>query len=317
MKARAELDDALAPRVVRRTALLYGEGADASLDRPAHVRAGSALVRFGAETFAIVQDDASFLAIVEPSTAKVTSIAFPSADGVRQFDDARGNKKLKLDLEAAIVVEKTLFAFGSGSSPLRERIVRIEDGVPKILEARTLYAKLRAEKSFSGSELNVEGAALVDDDILFFQRGNGAGEAVNATARIARGALVRHLEESGPCPDLEHIVQWDLGLANGVPFTFTDGSTLPDRRVAFLACAEDSPDATRDGPVSGVALGFLDDRGRSARIAPILAENGAPLTDKAEGLAFDRADPTRAFVVIDKDDPTIPSELLEITLVPR
>jgi hypothetical protein len=172
---------------------------------------------------------------------------------------------------------------------------------------------MRSARSFSGSELNIEGAALDAENVVFFQRGNGAGEAVDATARVDAKALFAWLRGGGPCPALRAIVQWDLGTTTGgVRLTFTDGARAPSGGLAFLACAEDCPDATRDGPVTGVRIGRLDDAAEKCEIADVLGEDGAPLLDKAEGLAF--VDSRRAYVVIDKDDPALPSELLELEL---
>jgi hypothetical protein len=311
---RARTEPGLVARVVSRRALLYTRGADVALDRPAHVRAGSALASLGAGRLAVIQDDASFLALVDLASGRVDDVPFPaSPNGERQFDDLRGNKKRKLDLEATLALgDGSVVAFGSGSSDLRERVVLVHEGRVDVVEATALYAEMRAARSFSGSELNVEGAALDQDDVVFFQRGNGAGEAVDATARVDAKALFAWLRGGGPCPPLRAIVQWDLGTtAGGVRLTFTDGARSPNG-LAFLACAEDCPDATRDGPVTGVCIGRLDDAAEKCEIADVLGEDGAPLLDKAEGLAF--VDSRRAYVVIDKDDPALPSELLELSL---
>jgi hypothetical protein len=330
VRVRARVVPSLGARVVRRTPLLYARGADPSLDRPAHVRAGSALAQVGARRFAVVQDDASFVAIVDVGDGvhDVRDVPLPSGDGVRQFDDGRGNKKHKLDLEACITAEDgaLLVAFGSGSSPLRERVVLVErpsSDAPRttIVEARSLYAAMRAERAFSGAELNVEGAAVDRGDVIFFQRGNGAAlpdvPAVDATARVDLAWLLAYLRDpqrAPAAPSLRDIVAWDLGDVAGTRLTFTDGVAARGPWTGFLACAEDCPDATRDGPVAGVALGRLDDRERVAELALVGDERGAPLLDKAEGLAFDANDPRRAFVVIDKDEPRTPSELLELEL---
>jgi len=338
---RARLERSLGARVISRTPLFYRHGADATLDRPAHVRAGSALARLGKGRLAVVQDDASFVAILEGDGGSlaglvVRDVPLPSADGVRQFDEGRGNKHAKLDLEASLALDdgELLVAFGSGSTEVRERVVLVErpggdDPRSTIVEARALYAAMRTEAIFAGSELNVEGAALAGEDVMFFQRGNGAPRdgrvALDATARIDRAALLAYLRglTSGDvglereCPPLLHVVQWELGDVEGTRLTFTDGVALHAGRGAwtgFVACAEASPDATRDGPVTGVALGRLDDRARVAELALVTDERGAPLLDKAEGVAFDEHDPRRAWLVVDRDDPASPAELLELRL---
>ncbi|MDB4935354.1 MAG: hypothetical protein JWP87_2326 [Labilithrix sp.] len=323
----------LSARVVGRTPLFYARGADPGLDRPAHVRAGSALARLGPSTLAVVQDDANFLAVIDGAGAAaapvvVHDVALPAYDGVRQFGDARGNKKAKLDLEACLALDdgRLLVAFGSGSTRARERVVLIDD--PRdvsarvtVVEAPELYDAMRAQALFCGSELNVEGAALAGDDVILLQRGNGAAcgglEPSDATARIDRRSLVAYLRGDAPCPPVRDVVTWELGASGGTRLTFTDGVATHGRWTAFLACAEASPDATRDGPVSGVVIGRLDDRAREAEHAPILDERGEPLLDKAEGIALDDRNAGRAWLVVDRDDPARPAELLELALGDR
>lgn len=334
----ARVEPALGAQVIARRPLFYRDGPHAGLDRPAHVRAGSALARIDAHSFAVVQDDASFVAIVKGvgagSELVVHDVPLPASDGVRQFDDGRGNKKAKLDLEACLALDggELLVAFGSGSSPLRERVVLIDDpagAAPRVVvvEASALYAAMRCEPVFCGSELNVEGAALAGDDVMFLQRGNGAPcderLPVDASVRIDRALLVEYLRslarrdgktKLASCPPLRDVVGWDLGAASGTRLTFTDAVATRGRWTAFLACAEDSPDATRDGPVAGVVIGRLDDRERVAETGLIVDERGEPLLDKAEGITLDDHDAGRAWLVIDRDDATRPAELLELRL---
>ena len=69
-----------------------------------HVRAGSSLVLITPHVFAIVQDDANFIALFNSDTVQVTSVALPSDKlGMRLFDEKRGTKKEKIDLEACVV----------------------------------------------------------------------------------------------------------------------------------------------------------------------------------------------------------------------
>jgi hypothetical protein len=283
------------PRVVSRTPLLYRDGADPKLDRPGHVRAGSALVVWG-EHLAVIQDDASFLALIHRATGQVHDVPFPGSN-VRQFDDSRGNKKSKLDLEAVFLFQDWLVAMGSGSSPLRERFVIVEGTQVRVREMHAFYTQLR--NAFEG-ELNIEGAIVDGDDLLLFQRGNG----VDAKNQTARANLTKVF--AGEAPEVRDVQTWTLPDA----LTFTDATRRGDE-IWFLACAEDSPDATRDGPVSAVALGRMRDR---VETWPILDEHGAPLLEKTEGLAFDPDDPTRLYVVTDRDDATLPSDLLVVSL---
>src|SRR4249920_752185 len=92
----ARHDPSLSAIVVDQRPLYYAAGADAALDRPANVRAGSSLA-WVPGGLAVIQDDTNFLAIIDPGTGAVRSIPLPAGKrGVRQFDTERGNKKAKL-----------------------------------------------------------------------------------------------------------------------------------------------------------------------------------------------------------------------------
>jgi hypothetical protein len=80
--------------------------------------------------------------------------------------------------------------------------------------------------------------------------------------------------------------------------------------VFYLAAAEASPNAIDDGRVTGSQLGVID---RSGVRAIALSFEGASL--KAEGLAFDPANPRKAWVAIDPDDVDRPAQLLELELL--
>jgi hypothetical protein len=107
-------------------------------------------------------------------------------------------------------------------------------------------------------------------------------------------------------------MQYDLGILNEVPLTFTDAA-VRGQRIYFTATAEACPTATEDGPVAGSVLGQIGIDG-SARWTVLLDENGDRLDEKVEGLAFNPAIDQHGWVLIDRDDPLVPTELCEIAL---
>ncbi|MDQ3035797.1 MAG: hypothetical protein M3Y87_25565 [Myxococcota bacterium] len=331
MRRAAREDPSLRATLETRRPLFYDAGPDASLDRPAHVRAGSAMSWLSAGGAAprlvIAQDDASFLALLDPTLSRVDALPLDHVDeGRRQFDAGRGNKKRKLDLEACCVVRdgarEVLLAWGSGSLPNRERIVVLEAGssTPRIVDASALYAGLRACTELAGSELNIEGAVAIGTDrVRLFQRGNGAPRGslspVDATCDLDSARLLAWIEDPRATtpPTPESIVQWELGSIAGVRLTFTD-ACAGEGGIAFLAAAEASPDAIEDGEVVGVALGWIAGDGE-ARWTTIREPDGSPFLGKAEGLAWaPGAVGRRALVIIDRDDPDAPSELCEVSI---
>lgn len=332
MPITAREDPSLTARVRTRRPLLYAAGPAADLDRPAHVRAGSGLAWVGSR-LAVIQDDACFLAMIEPGGERVCAVTLPAIEGVRQFDDLRGNKRAKLDLEACVTIDDgtgpILLAFGSGSTERRERVLvaaglEREDGAPdvELVDAHALYEALRAERAFSGSQLNLEGVAAQGEHVVLVQRGNGkplGGLApVDATCRVERAALLRYLHDPArtPPPRLEAVTPYDLGTVRGVRLTFTDATALPGGGLLYLAAAEASPDTYRDGPVAGVAMGLIapDGSARWTALADATGGDERPFVDKAEGLALDPRDPRRAYLVLDLDDPAAPSALCEVEL---
>ncbi len=312
----------------------YRDGADESLDRPAFVRAGSSMAWIG-DRLALVQDDTNFVALVDPLTGLAEAITLPAGkDGKRQFDDGRGTKKYKLDLEAMARVPLSdgvlLLAFGSGSKARRENVMTLRfDGRsarpaprrPAVTGLPHLYAALHEETAFSGSEMNIEGALYLDGTIRLFNRSNGEAKdalhPVDATCDLDWSALQAHIAapETAPLPPFMRVTQYDLGAIDSVRLGFTDAIPATRTHVLYSAAAEASKNAVDDGVVVGSALGVIpNDRRQPARWAMIRDEKSKPFVGKAEGLVLYPGDASRALIVIDVDDYAKPSELLEIAL---
>jgi hypothetical protein len=216
-------------------------------------------------------------------------------------------------------------AFGSGSSPRRERILVVSnfnEGTPKgkLYDASVLYGMLRGERDFAGSDMNIEGAVYVDGFIRLFGRGNGsAGNGylpLNATCDLEWKALWAYLHCSQLTPpSSSRVMQYDLGSIDEVQLGFTDATVASDEAntLLFSAAAEASPDATRDGIVRGSVLGVIDERGE-ARWTKLNDIHGNRLCAKVEGLQIIPEVPNRAWIVFDEDNPGEPSLLCEVEL---
>ncbi len=306
-----------APRALR------FESVEPLLDLPGHVRAGSGLRRWG-EHLVVVQDDVNALALVDARTALARPLLLPRGPGERrQFSEAEGTKASKMDLEACVVLpDGRLVALGSGSRPLREQLVVVDqERRVRVVDGAELYAHLRATTDFAGSELNLEGAAVSGEALWLFQRGNGApvdGIAPqSAMGALDLAAFVRWLDGVGPTPELQSVVTVDLGSVRGVPFGFTDATPLPDGRIAFLAGAEASADAYSDGAVVGARIGIADPN--AIVVADVVDDTGLPVPWKLEGLDYvGRADTGKLefLVVTDMDDPDSPAGLASLDWEP-
>jgi hypothetical protein len=322
---RATLDPALRARIRARHALYYTRP---RADLPPFVRAASSLTWFD-DRLAVVQDDTLLVALIDPAAMTVEAVELPlRADGARTFDKEQGNKKHKADFEAAVGATldgaPTLFAFGSGSHENRESIAvlsRSDAGWQRrIVHVPALYAGLRAAQGFLSSELNIEGAVLIGDQLRLFQRSNGSALSTSvpvccATCDLDWPVLLAHLRapDEAPAP-LPHGIQlYDLGCADGGRLTFTDAALLPHAGITFSASAENSPNAYDDGEVTGSALGKIE--GERVTLCPLLDERGSPVREKVEGLALALDTPHRAYVVFDPDDHRKPGVLAELELV--
>ena len=294
---------------------LVFEAADVDLDLPGHVRAGSGLRRWR-ERVVVVQDDVNALALLDESTGVVSALALPpGADGRRTFGNALGNKALKLDLEACVVLpDGRLVALGSGSTPYREHVIVVTgDTDVRVLDGHALYAHLRSRPDFAGSELNLEGAAVTPGALKLLQRGNGAPkdglEPLNAIGDLSLDAFVAWLD-GGEAPALEAVLPVDLGELGGVRLGFTDAAVLPDGRLVFLAGAEASPDTYRDGEVIGCRFGLVD--GHAIHMTNVVDTDGMLAPFKLEGIDWRAAheDGVWEFMVVaDMDTPDAPAVL--------
>ena len=282
------MSEPLTVRVVSSRPLVYTDSVDPDEDRPPHVRAASAIAARGDELF-VVQDDAGFIARVRGDS--VTSIALPRGPGGRRrFEAAIGNKLDKLDLESCVMIDDELWAFGSGTIPIREHVVRMRiDGAPRVTHEAALYAALR---DAIGGAINIEGVTLVGDELWFCHRGNTSADDAPAIVRVDHSWNVRAIDRV------------DLGRVAGKAIGFTDACSLDDR-IVFIAAAEASTNAIDDGAVLASIIGVLD-RGE-LRTAPLDLDGKKP-----EGIAM--RDANHAWITVDPDDPDMPTTLYQVAI---
>jgi hypothetical protein len=349
----ARVDPALSIQLLSARALQYSDRVADAEDRPAHVRAASGLAFTGGR-LAVIQDDCAFIGMIGGD--EVAALTLPrGAGGRRRFEVELGNKHEKYDLESCIAIGDDLFAFGSGSTPAREKVVHVGYGT-HVIDAAPLFARLRVEV---GGPVNIEGAALVGaagprrralplaqtpseaalsgamqmwpqepedstNELWLFHRGNTSAADVPAIIKLGRTPVFRWLLGNGPVPEPLGSSRFDLGRADGSRYGFTDAIAVGDK-VFFLAAAEASPNAVDDGAVAGSMLGVIARETGDVRMAPLVID-GAPV--KAEGLAFDPGDPSEsghlhlgpsdplcAWVAVDPDDVNQAAMLYQLRLV--
>ncbi len=300
------LDPALSVLVHAARELRYDRPAAAVDDRPDHVRAASGLAMHNGR-LVVIQDDVSFLAVV--AADGVSAVKLPRGlDGRRRFEVAIGNKLDKLDLESCVAIGDELWAFGSGSLPIRDKICRVQHSTPRVLDAAPFYNRLR---DALGSSINLEGVARLGNELWLFHRGNtGPTDVGPAILKVPLDAMRAWLDARAALPVVSAIEGFDLGAIAGQRLGFTD-AVAHAGQVLYLATAEAAANAVDDGAILGSQLGVITRD--SVRAAPVVGLDGKPV--KAEGLALDPARAGWGWVALDPDDPEKPATLLEIELV--
>jgi len=283
---------------------------------PTFLSAASGLVRAG-DFLYVVADDELHLAVF-PAANNGPGRVIPLFEG--ELPTSRVERKaLKPDLETLTLLPPSqdfpagaILALGSGSRRNRRKGALLGlhaqsavQGPSVILDLCPIFDPLDAVFR----NLNIEGAAVVGDEMRLFQRGNHR-DSENAIIRFALPAFLEVLRGEGESAIEPIAIQKiDLGKIDGIPLSFTDAATLPNGNMVFSAVAEDTDDTYNDGPCRGAGIGLLDRDGHLLRMlrfdAPYKVEG---VDARVDGEAI------RLLLVTDADDPAIPAVLFSATM---
>jgi len=285
---------------------------ESSDDRAPYISSASAVVRRAGHTYVIGDDEVELgvfqLASDEPGEMR-------RALDVDLSDDPDERAKDKPDVEALSVLPPFdeapyggILGLGSGSNENRDRASywalgpRGElEGDPEQIDLHPLYERLRAEVG----DLNVEGAAVLDDRFLVFHRGNGRG-GENAIAELSLEHVMGSLtgDRSIEVEELLRVGVYDLGELDGTRLCFSDATPLADGLVAFTASAESDD----DGAIKGSVVGTIDGEGGVTRLRTIDRKW------KVEGVHASVDSGVIDFVFVCDQDADEPSPLLGATM---
>lgn len=290
--------------------------APAEHGRPAYLSAASGLVRVCDHLY-VISDDEQHIAdfhcesLAPGSLIRVFEGSLPAPKELR--------KKAKRDLEALVHLPASaehpsgaLLAIGSGSRANRQVGVLLRlDLEGSVLEPVTrldLSSLYRALRERIG-ELNIEGATVLGQELVLFNRGHKHGGS-NVTITLPLGEAMHCLHAPDERLELNIRVRaYDLGNIDGVGLSFTDACALPSGELVFTAVAEDSEDSYRDGRFAGAAVGLIDATGALAA----LQQMREPF--KVEGVhAWIEANDIHLLLVTDPDDASVPSALFRATI---
>lgn len=277
--------------------------------------AASGLVRAGNRLY-VVADDENHLGVFDGGGTEPIRL-------IRLFEgdlpaSAKKRKAIKPDLEALLLLPAAeawpagaLLALGSGSRSNRlvGALLRLDDrgdvdGRARPVDLAPLYGGLNSRCA----ELNIEGAFVVGTELILLQRGNSRGP--NAAIRFPLQHVIAWLS-GGSSTSLEpsSIRDYELGIVDGVPLGFTDGTALPDGSWLFSAVAEQTDNSYDDGACLAAMIGIVRTDGTlqsMRRLDP---------TRKVEGIEAQVAGgEVVVSMVTDADDPSVPAEFGTTTL---
>lgn len=238
-------------------------------ERHPHLSAASGLVQVGDWLYVVADDENHLGLFLRDGTGHGELLELFPGDLPLEHEE---RKEAKPDLEVLTFIppskkypQGALLALGSGSRETRCQGVIIafnEQGELADVETIDLDGLYQLLKKEIG-KLNIEGAVVVEDDIILFQRGNKKNK-LNATLRIP----LKHFYQSvfGEAKKPKHkleltVTPYELGEIEGVPLCFTDATTLPDGSIIFTAAAENTSDAYLDGQCMGSIIGVINNGG--------------------------------------------------------
>ncbi len=248
------------------------------------------------EQFYVIADDELFAVALDKKDFE-TAKTIPLFSGALS-EELKLRKQQKPDLECIVELPSgDILCIPSGSELNRHQGVLISgvDSSVKSISFKSLYSELR--KSFS--ELNIEGAVIVDQWLRLFQRGNGKKNQ-NGTVDINFQDLLMGKVT------ISFVKHMELGKHNGANLSFTD-ATLHNNKIYFLAVAEACESTYLDGEFKGSALGLMDLKGK------IIGMELLNLKNKPEGLCTDN---DSFYIVTDDDDRTKAAQLFKGKIPP-
>ncbi|UYW00358.1 hypothetical protein K5I29_07195 [Flavobacterium agricola] len=203
------------------------------------------------------------------------------------------SKQTKRDYEAIAANGTDLYLFGSGSKPNRELVTQFntQNQAVQNFSLDLLYPSIASFAEINPDELNIEGALFRGDDLLLFNRGNGANNK----------NFIVTVQGKNFTEEFNIFIQ-DIKLPqlNGINTGFSDAVLVGDK-IYFLATAEGGSSTYNDGQIAGTLFGCIDTKRFKVKYTEVLSND-----KKLEGLTVLNQDKKNITFLLceDSDDST-------------
>lgn len=206
-------------------------------------------------------------------------------------------KAKKPDFESITLDQDKYYIYGSGSTPNRNlRITYHKEVIAE--DFSKIYQSLQQKFQVDQDNFNIEGVFHTQDEIWFFNRGNGQ-KAQNGIFKVNKLS-----------PEKSSFDKIKLPLIDQVQAGFTDAILVGDF-VYFIAAAEASNSTYLDGEIAGTILGKFN-RKNFQRIETIRI----PGKHKFEGITLKEKSNTNITFLLceDKDDDKMETVIYSLTI---
>lgn len=212
-------------------------------------------------------------------------------------------KPEKSDYEAITEDQESFYIFGSGSTPIRNRlaVVSKNDFSVSVRSLDSLYLRLKSQGNVDDENFNIEGAIIQEANLFLFNRGNGP-KRQNGIFEINNWK-----QEEKQTVNFHPI---SLPPIQNSGFGFTDAVLVEDK-IYFLAAAEAVASTYEDGEILGSIIGRMDFKTFTVETTQFI-----PDKFKLEGITLFKKDADFLYFLIceDPDDGGMESEIFELKL---
>jgi hypothetical protein len=280
----------------------------------------------------IIGDNSPYLFILDQSLSLINKVELYKSDtGIIP-------KATKPDLECMAKLSinnyKHLLIMGSGSkSPYRDVAILVKlptnynrKHMVTLIQMGGLYDLLRSNEEIIGSgQLNLEGAATSEENLILFNRSSGGSNNVSLYFKLEE--FIEYLQSHTEMTPFPSVYQNEVPAINNIPGGFS-GADVFEEKIFFTSTVENTPNAIDDGEVLGSFVGWMkvneggNLKGFKKEPNKIMdciqvMENGKPYLGKIESISVYEKDSENKYIalaVTDSDGAESEILMLEIEI---